>query len=362
MAARHYPSLYVNWETIRSNAEYVCGMLGDLGVSVAGVIKVFDGDPRAARAYGCCAQIAVSRAVHLKAIREALPGKETLLTRPPVRSEMEDASRYADLILMSEADGLRALDAAAAGTGGTPGVILMLDVGDRREGVVGIEDLVRLALLAEKELPHIRLRGVGTNVACLNGVLPTPENLSFLVRGARAVEEAIGRPLEIVSGGSTIDLILLKNGGQLPAGINHLRIGGFIANPMNMRLNRGVSFEGTSEDTLRLEAEIIELKRKDTAVENATVNWAGKVVERPDLGKRLQAILALGSQDIRDAADLVPMREGVRVIGCSSDHTVLDVEDCGGGLKIGDTVSFRLRYAAMLQAFSTRHVEIISEG
>ena len=85
-------------------------------------------------------------------------------------------------------------------------------------------------------------------------------------------------------------------------------------------------------------------------------------MERPDLGKRLQAILALGSQDIRDAADLVPMREGVRVIGCSSDHTVLDVEDCGGGLKIGDTVSFRLRYAAMLQAFSTRHVEIISEG
>ncbi|MBR4607893.1 MAG: hypothetical protein IKO41_16925, partial [Lachnospiraceae bacterium] len=59
-----------------------------------------------------------------------------------------------------------------------------------------------------------------------------------------------------------------------------------------MRLNRGVSFEGTSEDTLRLEAEIIELKRKDTAVENATANWAGKGVERPDLGKRLQDVRA----------------------------------------------------------------------
>ncbi len=355
---KHYPSLYVNLEAMRTNAECMCELLGRYGIKAAGVIKFSDANPEVAKAYSCCAQLAVSRAVHLKRLKELLPEKETLLTRPPVKSEMEDVSRYADYVLMSEANGLRALNAAAEKTGGRPGVILMLDVGDRREGVVSIADLEDLALLVENELSYIRLKGVGTNVACLNGVLPTPENMGFLARGAEAVEKAIGRPLEIVSGGSTINLRLLVDGNQMPAKINHLRLGGIIANPMNMRLNRGIHFEGTREDTLRLDAEIVELKEKDSAVVGGTLNWAGKHIETEDRGIRLRAILAVGSQDIGDASNLMPLQEGVSVIGCSSDHTILDVGDYDGPLEVGDVLSFRLRYAGMLQAFSTRHIEI----
>ena len=55
-----------------------------------------------------------------------------------------------------------------------------------------IDELVELAKLVES-LPNLKLRGVGTNHACLNGVLPTWDNLTFLVNGAKAVEQAIGR-------------------------------------------------------------------------------------------------------------------------------------------------------------------------
>ena len=283
-------------------------------------IKFSDGDLQVAKAYrdGGCAQLAVSRAKHLQALNE---------------------------------------EAAKWNT--CPGVILMLDVGDLREGVDSIPELVDLARLCEA-LPHLRLRGVGTSLACLNGVLPTYENLTFLVEGAEAVEEAIGRKLEIISGGSSINLLLMRDGiNQMPPRINHLRLGGSIANPMNMRLGRNFTYPGLREDSLRLTAEIVEIHEKASAPKGGShQNWAGETVTREDKGRRLRAILALGSQDIGDAATLLPMDSGVEIVGCSSDHTIVDLTDSVLPRKSGDTLSFKVRYANMLYAFSGNHVDI----
>ena len=260
MEARKLPALEVNLDAMRTNAQVFTDMCAKHGISVAGVIKFSDGDLQVAKAYaeGGCAQLAVSRAKHLKALKEAFPDTETLLTRSPTRGDLENCARYADLSLHADADVLQALDEEAGKWGTRPGIILMLDVGDLREGVDNLPDLVELAELCE-HLPNLNLRGVGTNLACMNGVLPTMENLTFLVEGAEAVEAAIGRKLEIISGGSSINLLLLKDGiSTMPARINHLRIGGSIANPMNIRTNRGVTFPGLREDTITLTAEIIE--------------------------------------------------------------------------------------------------------
>ena len=238
MSERHFPALEVNLDAMRQNAKVLCDLCAKNGIAVAGVIKFSDGDLQVAKAYseGGCAQLAVSRAIHLQAIKEAFPEKETLLTRGPTRGDLEATARYADMSLHSDPDVLKALDAEAAKWGTKPGILLMLDVGDLREGVDNIDELVELAKLTES-LPNLNLRGIGTNHACLNGVLPTWENLSFLVEGAKAVEQAIGRKLDYISGGSSINLLLLKDGvSKMPPEINHLRLGGSIANPMNIRL------------------------------------------------------------------------------------------------------------------------------
>lgn len=360
-AVRHYPVLDVNLSAIEHNARILCSLCAENGISVAGIIKFSDGDLRVAGAYraGGCAQLGVSRAKHLQALKAAFPDTETLLTRSPTRGDLEAVARYADLSLHADAGVLRALNEEAGKWGCRPGIILMLDVGDLREGVESIPELIRLALLCES-LPSLRLRGIGTNHACLNGVLPSYENLSFLVEAAEAVEAAIGRRLEFISGGSSINLLLLQGGvSQMPERINHLRLGGSIANPMNIRTNRGVSFPGLREDGLRLTAEIVELCEKASAPRGvSTKNWAGEAVTREDRGRRLRAILALGSQDVGDAATLIPEEAGVEIVGCSSDHTVLDVTDSGKPWQSGDTVCFQLRYANMLHAFSGRHVEV----
>ena len=361
MEARKLPALEVNLDAMRTNAQVLTGICAKNGIAVAGVIKFSDGDLKVARAYadGGCAQLAVSRAKHLKALKEAFPEKETLLTRGPTRSDIDDTARYADLSLHSDADVLRLMDEAADKFGTRPGIILMLDVGDLREGVDNIDELVELAKLVES-LPNLNLRGIGTNHACLNGVLPTWDNLTFLVNGAKAVEQAIGRKLDYISGGSSINLLLLKDGvNKMPPEVNHLRLGGTIANPMNIRLGRGLVFPGTREDTVRITAEIVELHVKDSAPKGeSTKNWAGQTVTREDKGRRLRAILALGSQDVGDAGTMIPLDEGVEIVGCSSDHTIVDVTDTGRAWKSGDTLTFKVRYSNMLYAFTGDHLNV----
>ena len=351
----------VNLSAMRENAEVLCGLCAKSGIAVAGIIKFSDGDLRVAEAYrdGGCAQLGVSRARHLQKLKETYPDTETLLTRSPTRSELEAVARYADLSLHADADVLTALNEEAGKWGTQPGIILMLDVGDLREGVDNIPELVELAQLCES-LPHLRLRGVGTSHACLNGVLPTPENLAFLVEGAETVEGAIGRGLEIISGGSSINLLLMRDGiNQMPLRINHLRLGGSIANPMNMRLGRGFTYPGLREDSLRLSAEIVEIHEKDSAPKGGSAqNWAGDTVVREDKGRRLRAILALGSQDVGDATQLIPVDSGVEIVGCSSDHTIVDVTDSGKTWKSGDTLTFKVRYAHMLYAFTGEHIQM----
>ena len=354
------PRLRVNLDAIRQNARVLCAVAGQYGISVAGVVKFSDGDPQVARAYreGGCSQIAVSRAKHLPVLRAALPDTELLLTRAPARGDLENTARYADLSLITDPDVLRGLDEEAGKWNTRPGIILMLDVGDLREGVDDIPQLVELAKLCES-LPHLRLRGVGTNHACLNGVLPTYENLSFLAEGAKAVERAIGRKLDIISGGSSVNLLLLKNGkNEMPPEINHLRIGGSIANPMNIRLSRGVSFPGMREDSVLLTAEVVEIHEKASAPKGSTTNWSGQTVQREDKGRRLRAILALGSQDVGDSSMLIPMDGGAEIVGCSSDHTVVDVTDTGRTWRAGDVMTFHVRYTNMLYAFTGDHVRI----
>ena len=361
MSCPRYPIMDVNLDAMRTNAEVLCGLCAQNGIAVAGIIKFSDGDLQVAKAYrdGGCKQLGVSRAKHLKPLKEAFPQTELLLTRSPTRGDLEACARYADLSLHSDPDVLAALNGEAEKWGTKPGIILMMDVGDLREGVDNVPELVELAKLCEG-LPNLNLRGVGTNHACLNGILPTYENLTFLIKGAEAVEAAIGRRLDIISGGSSINLLLLRGGiNQMPRRVNHLRLGGTIANPMNIRMNRDLTFPGLREDSVLLTAEIVEIHEKASAPRGkSTKNWAGQEVVQEDKGRRLRAILALGSQDVGDCATLIPVEEAVQIVGCSSDHTIVDVTDSGKTWRSGDTLTFKLRYANMLYAFSGDHVRV----
>ena len=360
MIYNKYPVLEVNTSHIRNNAQVMIEYCKKQGISVAGVIKFSDGNLNIARAYnqGGCDQIASSRVIQLKRIQSKLPDVITMLIRLPMLSEVSDVVKFCDISLNSEKDTLLALNHQAGLLGKKHNVILMLDVGDLREGVIDVNELCSLAVFTEYKLQNLNLMGIGSSFACFGSILPTKENLGTLISAARLIESKINRKLEIISGGSSVSLTLMQKEG-LPKGINHLRIGGAIANPRNIRLNRGVVINGMNEDTFILKAELIEVNVKPSCpFGQSSINWAGNKVQFEDKGLRKRAIAAIGSQDIGDGLKLFPLENGIRVIGCSSDHTILDIEDSCKPWKVGDKVSFYLGYAPLLYSFSTRHVNI----
>ena len=116
---------------------------------------------------------------------------------------------------------------------------------------------------------------------------------------------------------------------------------------------------GLSEDTCLLRAEIIEVFRKPSKpYGQRSLNWTGNAVEFEDIGLRRRAVAAVGCADIGDPTKLIPSDGRIRVLGASSDHLILDVEDCGDALTVGDAVSFRMFYTPLMYAFTTKDISI----
>lgn len=358
-----YPYIEMHLDRVKNNARAVCDHCAENGITVAGVVKFSDGDLGVAKAYydGGCQEIASSRVTHLREIRQAYPDIPTLLIRMPMASEVEDAVRWCDSVFCTSMETLHLLENAAAAQEKTVGVLLILDVGDLREGVMTEEELVTLAAEAEK-LPHIALRGIGSTFGCYGSVLPDKENLGRLSKAAELVEKAVGHPLDTVSGGSSSSLMALQR-GDVPKKVNHLRIGGFIANPMNMRVNRRFTMPGTDEDTFFLKAQIVESNEKPTCPQNQSgKNWTGNTVVYEDRGIRRRCIAALGEADVGDVMKLVPVDEKLRLMGGSSDHLLIDTSESEKNYAVGDVVTFRMQYGAMLHAFTSRLVTKYAAG
>ncbi|MBR6574836.1 MAG: alanine racemase [Clostridia bacterium] len=351
------PRLLVNLSNIRRNAEAICRLCTGRGISVAGVVKGACGALPVARAVleGGCAQLASSRLSQLEGIRAALPQARTLLIRMPAPQEAQRVVRACDLSLNTEEGTLRALSAAAREAGVTHGVILMYELGDLREGVASREALVALAKTAE-ELPGLHLAGIGGTLNDIYGVSPSRENMQELVNAFHAVEAALGRKLDILSGGSTTSLPMLLQ-GQLPPEINHLRIGEAILTGRDLPDLWGCQVPGCGCDTLVLEASVIECNRKPTRPWGLrSQNGFGEQPPLPpDRGIRQRAILNVGRCDVGEVSQLI-CPEGVSVIGASSDHLVVDVQELPG-LSVGDSLGFRLFYQGMLFAFHSEDVE-----
>ena len=55
----------------------------------------------------------------------------------------------------------------------------------------------------------------------------------------------------------------------------------------------------------------------------------------------------MGRVDYGESDDLIPREPGIKVLGASSDHTILDVEGATRRLKTGDVLEFDLCYATI---------------
>lgn len=353
------PHLEIDLAKIRSNAARVVEKCHYKGIEVLGVTKGFNAIPRIAAAMvaGGVDGLADARMENIMDLRKSGFELPATLLRIPRLSSVEEVVKYADASLNSEMSVIAALAEASLALGKTHQVILMVDVGDLREGV-----LIEHALEAVRyilKLQGVKLVGVGTNLGCFGGVLPGVGNLSLLVAIGRAVENRLGVKLDIISGGGTSSLLLVEK-NEIPEGINQLRIGEGILLGTDTTHDRIIPW--LSQDAFLLRAEIIELKAKPSVpVGDIGRDAFGNLPQFEDLGIRKRAILALGRQDVY-IEGIRPVDEKMTILGASSDHLIVDITDAAEPLRVGDTITFSLTYFGVLSSSGSKYIAKVFRG
>lgn len=356
-----YPKLEINIGHFKENVEVTIGKCAEFGVSVAGVIKGATGLTEIAKAYSEAGAewIASSRLEQIEDAINAGIKKPMMMIRVPMLTEVEEVIRLCDYSLNSEVEVLEALNAEAGKKGKLHNVILMADMGDLREGFWDKDEMCEVALHIEKDLTNLHLAGIGTNVGCYGSIAPTVGKLDELVEVAEKIEKVIGRELEIISGGATSSLIRIW-GRDIPKRINMLRIGEGVLLARDLPEFYGCEMPELHRDIFRLKAEVIEVKDKPShPIGEIAVDAFGHKPEYVDRGIRRRALLGVGKVDYGDPVELLPMEEGIEVLGASSDHTIIDIEDAARDWKIGDVMEFDVKYATMVYLTSSKNVNIV---
>lgn len=344
-----YPVYEISASKIKNNAEKILEMCRISGIEPEGVVKGFSAIPGVAELLveAGFRTLGDSRIKEIIRLRASNINAKMMLIRIPMMSEIPELVRYADSSLNSELVTIRLINKEAKAQDKIHGVVLMVDLGDLREGFFSWEEAVEAAREVEG-MENIELLGIGTNLSCYGSIKPSAKNLGELCELAEMIEKEIGRKLEIISGGESGSLSLLVD-GTMPERINHLRIGEAIITAKDFPYFWDIEMPGIYRDPMVLKAQVIEVKQKPSyPIGETFLDAFGNRPVFTDRGIRKRALLAVGKKDIGDVTMLKPRHEGIEIMGGSSDHLILDIEAYKGDLKVGDVLEFDTFYSAMV--------------
>jgi predicted amino acid racemase len=349
-----HPYVTIDLEKIEHNARTIVDLCRTHGIAVVGVTKCTCGDPEIAKAMlrGGAISIGESQLENIQRLKRSAIDAPCMLLRLPSPSEVEEVVDWVDVSLNSELSVLAGLSRAAQRRGRLHNAIVMVDLGDLREGLWPNEVLpfMREAL----RLPGIRIAGLGTNLACFGGVVPNEANMRRLVELAEEVERTFGLQLDWISGANSSALNLIAS-GRMPPLVNQARIGEAIL--LGRETTHRQPWPGTFQDAFSLHAEILELKRKPSApvgerAEDAFGHWT----RFENRGAIERALVNIGREEV-SIEGIAPQDQRLKILGASSSYLVLDMSAAAGAFQVGDELTFSLNYGALLTAMTSEHVK-----
>ena len=342
------PRVEINLTKIEQNTRQLVSMLDARGIGVTGITKATLGLPEVAKAMiaGGAIRLGDSRVENLEALSAANLHIPLTLLRSPTPEQAERAVTCASISQVSELAVVEALAAAAASRGLVHGLVLMIELGDLREGVLPSD--ARDIAWHISQTPHVALVGIGTNLACRAGVVPSTDNMNELSELATRLESQLGIHLPIISGGNSANLSWAL---ASPAGrINDLRLGESIllgCDPLTR-----LPIKGLHTDAFALVVPVIESKAKPTTPRGVTGEAAfGTPTTMLERGTIMQTIASVGRQDIDPEGLIAP--KGVSVLAASSDHLVLETRTL---MAPGSEIRFGLNYSALLRVMTSPFV------
>lgn len=347
----------IDLHALRHNLKTISGWIQKQGASWTVVSKVLCGHTDTLRALWAMGVRSVgdSRQMNLHATREAMPDCETWYLRLPHLSEIESVVSLSHVSLNSEIEVIKALNEEAKRQGKTHRVIIMIELGDLREGILP-GSLVKFYEEAFS-LSNIEVLGIGANLGCLSGAVPNIDQLMQLVLYRELLELKFEHKMPMISAGSSATLPMMQ-AGTLPKSINHFRIGESLF--LGADLINGGTIEGLRDDVVMVEAEIAEVKKKSLVpfCETSDLSpFTNPVNEETTPGQRgYRALVMMGHLDV-DVTGLIPVNPNYQIAGASSDITVINLGDDKNGLSVGDTIKFRVTYSALLRLMNDKYID-----
>ena len=341
-----YPRLTIDLDVVAENTRLLAARLRGAGFTLVGVTKCVDGEPRVEQAMleAGCAGLADSRLPALSRLAAASLGPLTLI-RAPQPDELAAVAQVADRVLLSDVGAARGLGEHAPGA--AIQILLTVDLGDRREGV--LPDAAPAVAAQLSRLPGVELAGISVNFACLSGQLPTQDLFGQAAEVLAQVADACAVEPLLSLGGTCVVQHL---DGCRPCFHTEIRSGGGPIYGHDFVSGAGIA--GLERTDPVLTAIVLECYRKPPAPSGATGCDAFGHVPEVDLPVEdaYYALLHLGRRDC-EPGGLRPLLPGSYLAGATSDVSVLITRE---PLRPGDRVSFAVDYDALVRAVTSPFV------
>lgn len=348
--------LFVNQSKLKENFRFLDGLFEQHNIQWAVVSKLLCGNTNLLQLLVNLGfrEICDARISNLESIKKIDSKVNTVYIKPPAKRSIKRVVSFADVSFNTQYETMKLLSDEAIRQNKIHRVIIMIELGDLREGVMG-ENLMDFYARVF-ELPNIEVVGIGSNLNCLHGVMPSEDKLIQLSLYKQLIEAKFQTEIPWVTGGTSVVLPLLLS-RRLPKGINHFRVGESLFFGNN--LFNGKTIKGMNEDVFELAAEIIEIQEKPVVpIGQLEENVAGETfqINEDDYGKTsFRAILDIGLLDI-SPDHLIPVDKKINIVGASSDMVILNLGK-NHTYKVGDTVIFKLKYMGALSLLNSKYIE-----
>lgn len=347
-----YPRLEINIDKLKANVRVLHDLCKTYNINMAMVTKSYCAIPEVVEELSeqYVDYIADSRIENLKNLSYIKLPK--ILLRVPMLSEVEEVIKYSDISFNSELKTIYALNEEAKKQDIVHKIVVMVDLGDLREGYFK-EDELFSAVEEILNLSNIELYGIATNLTCYGAIIPSYDNLGKLADLAKEIENKHKISLQFVSGGNSSSIDLMMS-GNMPKGINNLRLGEAIV--LGRETAYGKDLKGTYQDVFKLVCEIVELKEKPSLpIGEVGVDAFGNKPVYEDKGIIKRAIVGIGKQDI-DITSIHPIDSQIEILGASSDHMILNISGCDKEYNVGDKVEFSVEYGGLVTSCTSKYV------
>lgn len=302
-----------------------------------------------------------SRLSSLQNIKEIDPDIITMYIKPPAIKYAKTVVECSDISFNTSYETIKALNKEAQKIDKIHRVIIMIEMGSLREGI--LRDNIMEFYSSIFELSHISVIGLGTNIGCMYGIEPTYDKLIQLSLYKQLIEAKFDVNLELISGGSSITLPLIEE-EKLPKSVNHFRIGEAVF--LGTSPFTGEKFDDLNTDAFEYVANIIEMEKKRVKPEgkigNASVGHTdNKVSKDKDYNEIYRAVLDFGILDV-DVKEIQPKDDKVKFLGTTSDMTVYSLgENISQKSKkkkynVGNSIKFNPSYMAVARLMTSKFV------